>query len=311
MEKKYMKLIILRGLPAAGKSTIAQGIILANKNTVRISKGMLRKMLHFGKVTDENNSITDAIAYEMARLLLGKGISVVVDDPNLDPKIMDAWKKFATDLRIETEVIDMTDVPIEDCIERDKRREDSLGAVLIKNLAIRHGIKKFEPGNVLICDIDGTIADISHRLPFIIKGKKAKKDWKKDWDSFFSAMEYDLVRPEIQKLLVQEHALGKTIIFMTARPDKYRDLTMRWLQTNFLTFSYTLIMRKTNDKRPDTEVKKELLERYFPDKGVIHAILEDRPSVIKVFKDMGLNVIDAGNGKEFNVTEDFVNITIQ
>lgn len=42
--KKYMsKLIVMRGLPASGKSTIAQGRMVNDGNTIRVNKDLLRK----------------------------------------------------------------------------------------------------------------------------------------------------------------------------------------------------------------------------------------------------------------------------
>ena len=58
-------------------------------------------------------------------------------------------------------------------------------------------------------------------------------------------------------------------------------------------------MRRGTDKRPDTEVKKQILDTYFPDKSVIHTVIDDRPSVIRMWREQGLKVIDVGEGIEF------------
>jgi predicted kinase len=293
------KLIVMRGLPSSGKSTTAQGMMLANKNIVRVSKDLMRKMLHFGKLDVHNENITRQITRSMIESLIRKDMDVIVDDCNLDPVVMQGWKKFASDMGVECEVIDMTDVPTEECVRRDSLLENSIGGVAIKNMAMQYKIKTFDPNSVVLCDIDGTISDATHRMHFIQKGEKDPVDWKKDWKGFFTQMENDTVRDSVQKILIQFYNEGRTIIFMTGRPDQYRDITLNWLSSHFLTFGYTLIMRPRGDRRPDTEVKKELFEKYFPDKSVIHVVLDDRPSMIRTWKEVGIPVLDVGKGIEF------------
>lgn len=293
-----MKLTILKGLPASGKSTICQGLILADEKAIRINKDLLRKMLHFGRFSPKNEEATADAAQKLARNFL-KNNNVIIDDTNLNPKTMKSWKDLAEQTGSEVEVIDMTEVPVEDCILRDANRDESVGAVVIKNMAIQYGIKEFIPDSVVLCDIDGTIADMEHRLHFIQKPENAPEDWKKDWKGFFTHMENDIIRQEVQKILIQFHNEGKTVIFITARPENFRDTTLNWLASNFLTFGYTLMMRSRADRREDTIVKKELFEKYFPNKEVIHVAIDDRPRVLKMWEEMGIPVIDVGKGIEF------------
>lgn len=294
------KLILMRGLPASGKSTICQGRMLADGNTVRINKDLLRKMLHFNKFNHVNEKVTHETAKELAKVLLKKN-NVIIDDTNLNPKVMSEWKALAKAENVKFEVMDLTSTTVEECCERDLGREDSVGAAVIKNMALKYGLTKFEPNSIVLCDIDGTISDPTARLHYVKEpeDEEEKKTWTKDWKSFFMEMENDPVRELTQNLLMRFHTEGKKIIFMSARPEMYKEITLRWLSKNFLTFAYTLIMRPTGDKRPDTEVKKEMFNTYFKDKSVIHAVIDDRPSIIRVWQEMGLNVLDVGNGKEF------------
>lgn len=288
-------MIITIGLPAAGKSTLSQGRILADGNTVRINKDLLRNMLHFNKFSGEHEKMTRDAARELAKLFLSKGINVIIDDTNLNPGTMQSWKDLAKELDCKVEIMDLTDVPIDDCIARDMGRDESVGAVVIKNMAIKAGIKKFEKDSVCLIDIDGTIADITHRLHFVKPGKGHKKDWK----GFFESMDEDEVREDVKKEVMKLFNEGKTIIFMSGRPEKYREFTQRWLARNFLNIYYTIIMRKTTDKRQDDETKRDLFNEYFPDKSVIHVVYDDRPRVLRVWRELGLNVVDVGKGVEF------------
>lgn len=294
------KLIVMRGLPASGKSTIAQGRMVNDGNTIRVNKDLLRKMLHFNKFNGKNEQITRDASRELVKFFIGQGKNVIVDDTNLNPGVFQSWKDLAKELKAKFEVMDLTDVPVQECVMRDLGRDDSVGGPVIKNMALRYGLITYPKDSIVICDVDGTISDPSARLHYVTPPKKkGKKPFIKDWNSFFLEMENDTVKKETQDKLIKYYNEGKTVIFMSARPEKYREVTLRWLQSHFLTFAYTIIMRKDGDKRLDTDVKREMFEQHFPDKSVVHAILDDRPSVIRLWKELGLNVIDCGDGKEF------------
>lgn len=287
---------IMKGLPGCGKTTRAEEIMRETGNTIRINKDSLRTMLHLDKWTGVNEGLTREAARELAKMFLKKKMNVIIDDTNLNPGTMQSWKDFAKGLA-SVEVIDMTDVPVEICVMRDLEREKFVGGTIIKNMALRYGLLTYPEDSVVLCDIDGTIADTGHRLHHVQASLHV--DGKKDWKKFFSEMHLDPVRKEVGRILIDYYNKGKTIIFMSARPEDYRDVTLKWLHDNLLTFAYTVIMRPKHDKRQDVEVKKDMLNMYFPDKKVIHAVIDDRPAVIRLWKEMGLNVIDVGEGIEF------------
>lgn len=306
-------MVIMKGLPASGKSTVAQGKMLAEGNLVRINKDLLRKMLHFNKFTGKNEGLTRDASRALAKMYLAADTNVIIDDTNLNAGTMQSWLDLAKECKAKVEIVDLTEIPVEECVLRDNGRNDDthVGGTVIKNMALRAGIKKFAPKSVVLCDIDGTISDTTARLHYV--NEEAHKKWveamkpedrptepfKKDWKGFFSEMEMDPVRQDVQKMLIALYNEGYTIIFMSARPDNYRDATLRWLSAHYLTFAYTLIMRKANDKRPDTDTKREMLTQHFPDTGVIHTIFDDRPAIVRLWKDMGINVVDVGQGVEF------------
>ncbi len=58
-------------------------------------------------------------------------------------------------------------------------------------------------------------------------------------------------------------------------------------------------MRRSGDKRPDTEVKQQIYDTYFKDKYNIAYVIDDRPSVIQMWRSNGLEVIDVGEGVDF------------
>lgn len=98
------KLIIMRGLPASGKSTEAEKIAKEDENCVRLNKDLLRKMLHFDKYTGKNEAMTSAAEMCLARMFLEGNKNVIIDDTNLNPRVLEIWVRLALELKIKWEV---------------------------------------------------------------------------------------------------------------------------------------------------------------------------------------------------------------
>ncbi len=288
------------GLPASGKSTRAKEIIDKTGNTVRINKDLLRTMLHFDKFNYHNEDKTREAAKQLARYFLSKGTNVIIDDTNLNEGTVEGWKTLAIELNARVEYCDFTNVPVEECVMRDLGREKYVGGTVIKNMALLNGIQPKPSKGYVLCDIDGTIADITHRLHYVNEEMiKSKGFEKKDWKGFFSEISNDTVREDTRKILIDYYNKGYTVIFVSARPEDYKKETLEWLEKNYLSFAWTVIMRKSGDKRPDNEVKQEMYDRYFKDKYPIEVVIDDRPRIIRMWQENGLKVIDVGQGREF------------
>lgn len=130
----------------------------------------------------------------------------------------------------------------------------------------------------VIVDIDGTIADVRHRLHHI-KGPK-----KKNWKAFFEEMYRD--EPITDRLeQVRELSSKHQILIVTGRPEQYRAQTERWLQRHKVPYE-KLYMRKNGDHRPDYEAKQAVLDEIDP-KQIVLAI-DDRPPVCKMWERHGI-----------------------
>jgi predicted kinase len=284
------KLIINIGLPASGKSTESENRILADGNTVRINKDLLRTMLHFDKFTGKNEGLTRDASRTLAKQFLANGTNVIIDDTNLNPGTKQSWVDLAKECDAKIEYLDMTHVSVEECIKRDSVRDKKVGRHVIEKMALQY-LDYMKGETVVICDLDGTLADCSHRQHFV-NGET------KDWKSFFEGIPNDTVREEVRhqvaQLCVDENA---KLIFVSARPENYRQQTQAWLDINYHN-GVPLIMREANDKRPDTEVKSEIYEKYLKNLNIIK-VFDDRPIVIKMWREKGLEVEDVGNGIDF------------
>lgn len=130
-----------------------------------------------------------------------------------------------------------------------------------------------------IVDIDGTLANLSHRLHYI-------ESEPKQWDAFFEACADDL---PIQDVIDVVKNLPNEVIYCTGRPERVREHTMRWIQDNGLPYGL-LVMRRDGDHRPDTIAKKEIMAELQGYGYRIAGVFEDRPSVVRVWREMGLTV---------------------
>jgi beta-phosphoglucomutase-like phosphatase (HAD superfamily) len=151
-----------------------------------------------------------------------------------------------------------------------------------------HHIDKGKEMNVVVFDLDGTLADCSHRLHYI-KGET------KDWAGFYASVKYDAPIPEMVKLCKSLHVLNK-IVICTGRSDVCRDDTLDWLSDHGLTCD-ALYMRKANDRRPDYVVKLDLLRLMRRSGFDPYMVFEDRSQVVKMWRDAGIRCLQVCDGE--------------
>lgn len=135
---------------------------------------------------------------------------------------------------------------------------------------------------IVICDIDGTIANNDHRQHLLKKFK--------DWDNFFKKMYLDKPINLVIDLIKKERLDKKEIIFLTGRPEKYRKLTDAWLEKYFDP-NYKLIMRKDGDVRNKSITKEEMLKSNIDLKD-IYKVYENDPELIDLWRKLELSVVD-------------------
>ena len=122
-------LTILVGLPASGKSTYAQQH--NNSNTVVLSSDEIRKELLHNEQDQSNNSFIFGQLYSRARAQLDIGNNVIIDATNINvferARVLQNFRNYNVH-----KVAIFFDTPIEECIERDKKRERTVGADVIE-----------------------------------------------------------------------------------------------------------------------------------------------------------------------------------
>lgn len=142
---------------------------------------------------------------------------------------------------------------------------------------------------IVLVDIDGTLADVSHRLHHI------QGPGRKDWKSFFKKMKDD---PPVDIVVrwVRNLAPEYDVVVVSGRPDDYREETELWLESHGIRYSQ-LLMRRAGDRRPDYVVKQELLSELDPAR--IAFVIDDRPTVCDMWRGCGLRVFQVSAGEAY------------
>jgi len=274
------KVILTKGLPASGKTTWAKKLINKNPNMYkRVNKDDLREMLDNSKWSKSSEKFILKIRDNIILEALDFGKHVIVDDTNLHPKHEINIKELVKEKAV-VEIKDFTDVPLQICIERDLKREKSVGKKVIKNMYnsfLKKDVKppKYNPElpDIVICDLDGTLALHNGRNPY---------------DA--STCDQDLLNAPVADIINHEK-----FILVSGREDKYRKQTLKFLTKYNIRYS-KLLMRKTGDFRNDAIVKKEIYEKYIKDKYNVKFVLDDRNRVVEMWRSLGLTCLQVADG---------------
>jgi predicted kinase len=295
--KQKPKLLALKGLPASGKSTYAktlveQGWVRSNKDTIRLDERLFPEGYNFKNkghekkvIRERNRIVTEA---------LQNGQNVVVDDTNLNPVHLKDLAAIARQNDADFEIDDsFLKVPLQECIDRDRLREESVGASVIRRM-FHDYIKKpltaleYDPTlpMAIIVDIDGTLAHMD--------GGRSPYDE--------ARVGQDRVDDAVAHLVDAVNCIGYAKVFIfSGRNDSCRSQTEEWLERNDIEYS-NLYMRRTDhlDEKgnpvKDTLVKAEMLEKYIVGQYNVLFVVDDRPSVCRMWRDVyGLRVLQVGD----------------
>ncbi len=269
------KLLVLKGLPASGKSTYAKELVA--KGWKRVNKDDLRAMLDDGRWSKSNEKNIRDIEQILVLSFLVSGINVVVDSTNFAYE--DYWREIAEQNDAEFEV-KFFDVPFTECIERDAKRGDkSVGAKVIFGMYEKylkpkgHDFKTIDRPMTYIFDIDGTLAHMNGRSPYD-----------------YTKVSTDVTNPPVAAMfrnLKDTKGFEDKLIIMSGRDSSCREETLKWLKDNDLTPDF-LYMRATGDERKDSIVKKELYEIHVSGKYIVAGIFDDRNQVVDMWRSLGL-----------------------
>ncbi len=294
---KTLTVTLCKGLPASGKSSWAKAMVHDHPGKyVRVSRDDLRAMLHSKRFSKANEKIVTDLCHLITKTALANGRNVIVDETSLNPKVYHDYAKLIEHgcekmpCKVELEVKHF-DKSLEDCIRDDSLRENSVGKRVIMEMYWRWiekpnpVVSTNDPGkiNAIICDLDGTFANIAGRNPY---------------DA--GDCEQDTVNAHVLEMVKRFH-LDHTSIFVSGRDDEFEPMSRRFIEreSGFVRDEYVLFMRKTGDRRDDAVVKREIYDNHIAPFYNITLAIDDRPRVLRMWKSIGIPTCDVGDSLEF------------
>lgn len=132
--------------------------------------------------------------------------------------------------------------------------------------------------DTVVFDIDGTLADISHRLPLI-------RQTPPDYDAFFARVGGDSLNRWCAELIAAFQGRYR-IVLVSGRPESTRAATEIWLRENRISCDELVLVRAEKNFRPDHELKREWLRGYGAKRILL--TVDDRQRVVDMWRDEGL-----------------------
>lgn len=309
-------LVLLRGLPASGKTTFARNWVAQDpQKRVRVNRDDLRFMnygFYHGLTFDQEQDITRQ-EHSLVRSALKAGKDVIVDATNLKLKFARAFADIAVEMGAEFHVADM-EAGVNECVSNDYTRGNAggrhVGEHVIRSFAQRYKWPwpKVEPTprsadtppthyepdpskpGAVICDLDGTLARRVTDREF--HGKGLERVYEDDYDT------------QVHSFVTTQMAFGRRVIFMSGRNEFARAETVRWLGDvcGFFEDEYDLFMRPDTlpdgkpDTRPDYIVKAELFDKHVRDHYNVRMALDDRNQIVNLWRGMGIPCWQVADG---------------
>ena len=143
------------------------------------------------------------------------------------------------------------------------------------------------PGKeIVIFDIDGTLADVSERIHHLRRKPK-------DWNAFFKGMAQDRAVSSMVRLCTILHQAGVRIVLCSGRNEEHRRQTVAWLAAQGVPY-HELRLRRDGDRRSDVVAKREMLAGI--DRNHILFVVEDRSRVVEMWRAEGLVCLQCAPG---------------
>ena len=140
---------------------------------------------------------------------------------------------------------------------------------------------------IVIFDIDGTLADVSERIHHVKKKPK-------NWNAFFQGIGQDKAIHAMVCLCNILYEAGIKILLCSGRNEEHRSQTVQWLAQQGVNY-HELILRRDGDMRSDMIVKREMLAGI--ERSKILFVVEDRSRVVEMWRSEGLVCLQCAPGE--------------
>jgi len=292
------KIIILRGIPACGKSSYALNFIKENPTYVIVSRDGFRRMLIGDNYSQSIEKIVTNLQEHAIETILGTNKNIIIDNTHVKESYVSDICKLAErigNIEVSEKIFD---VPYLVCRERNNKRigvakvpEDVMASMwenfqkipkTERTWKFHKVIKTFERDEnlpeALLVDVDGTLSLNYTRSPF---------EWSRVLEDKVNIPVADIVR--------MYHKQGIKVIIFSGRDSDCKELTCQWLRDNSIPYDY-IFMRANKDMRKDSIVKREIYENNIKGTFSVLFMLDDRDQVIREMRELGLTVLQVNYG---------------
>ena len=149
--------------------------------------------------------------------------------------------------------------------------------------------------DTVIVDLDGTLANIMHRIHFI-EGKK------RDNEGFYGSVAQDGVNRWCLDLIQNHLRSGLPVVIVSARAKECEYDTIAWLRRAGLdpllspSLSVQILRPNIKDNTPDVDLKREWLRSYGKER-ILFAV-DDRARVVKLWRAEGITCLQCSDWEE-------------
>lgn len=329
--KQHRKCFIMRGYAGSGKSTKALEIKSQNESTEIVSADLFW-IDDNGNYNFDVKKLSDAhnFCFEQFKKNVLNGNNVIVDNTNLKyndiKKYIDfllinnnqnefiysielvevCYNDIKTAISLRSNRIDGKNIPESKMMEMQKSFKQDVKTLIINDFKGKICLGELDllenslpwteeipnlPG-AIICDLDGTLSIFEYTSGLRLRSP---------YDA--SKADCDIICKPVAEALRAFYNLGYEIIFLSGREDKFREPTLRFLESvsdQFQIKYLKLLMRATGDFRKDSIVKKEIYEKQIKNNFNILCVFDDRKNVVSQWRELGLYVFDCNyRGVEF------------
>lgn len=177
--------------------------------------------------------------------------------------------------------------------------------------------------NIVIFDLDGTLALIDHRRHLVEKEVAFVKwfnaldaevqqeyqrnfsqeklrihfvdsnGWKPDWDAFFEACDKDQPNHgviEMYRFLMSHYR----VYVFSGRSNAVEEKTLSWFYANEIPIPHVFRMRPDKDYTPDEQLKAKWLEEVGVDN--VFCVFDDRQKVVDMWRSKGITCFQVAPG---------------
>lgn len=136
----------------------------------------------------------------------------------------------------------------------------------------------------VIFDIDGTLADSSHRRDIITDWVNATDE---EIEQYASLYHLDTPIAPVVELARTLHTAGFAIVLLTSRDCTQYERTAEWMKDHGVPFDELYVRDSIEDRRPSPVYKLEMLNR-IREKYTVEFAIDDERGVARMFRENGV-----------------------